>query len=300
MKVTIDKNSGYCFGVEFAIKMAEDEMEVSDQLYCLGDIVHNDMEVKRLSAKGLVVIDREKLQELSNCKVLIRAHGEPPETYKTAIENNIELIDASCPVVLKLQHRVKTAFDKMEKEKGQIVIYGKKGHAEVIGLTGQTLEKAIVVMEDKDLDKIDFTKSVTLFSQTTKSTKGFYELKEKIENRIKEAKGELNEVDFNANDSICRQVSNREPQLLNFSKENDVIIFVSGKKSSNGKALYQVCKAENERSYFVENETEIDPLWFTTEDKVGICGATSTPMWLMEQVMKHINTFETNLEFENN
>lgn len=300
MKVTIDKNSGYCFGVEFAIKMAEDEMEVSDKLFCLGDIVHNDMEVKRLSEKGLVVIDREKLQELNNCKVLIRAHGEPPETYKTAIENNIELIDASCPVVLKLQHRVKTAFDKMEKEKGQIVIYGKKGHAEVIGLTGQTLEKAIVVMEDHDLDKIDFTKPVTLFSQTTKSTKGFYELKEKIENRIKDAKGELNEVDFNANDSICRQVSNREPQLLNFSKENDVIIFVSGKKSSNGKALYQVCKAENERSYFVENETEIDPLWFTAEDKVGICGATSTPMWLMEQVMKHINTFETNLEFENN
>ncbi|MCH7412643.1 4-hydroxy-3-methylbut-2-enyl diphosphate reductase [Belliella sp. R4-6] len=300
MKVTIDKNSGYCFGVEFAIKMAEDEMEVSDQLYCLGDIVHNDMEVKRLSEKGLVVIDREKLQELSNCKVLIRAHGEPPETYKTAIENNIELIDASCPVVLKLQHRVKTAFDKMEKEKGQIVIYGKKGHAEVIGLTGQTLEKAIVVMEDKDLDKIDFTKPVTLFSQTTKSTKGFYELKEKIENRIKEAKGLLSEIDFNANDSICRQVSNREPQLLNFSKDNDVIIFVSGKKSSNGKALYQVCKGENERSYFVENETEIDPLWFTAEDKVGICGATSTPMWLMEQVMKHINTFETNLEFENN
>ncbi|MFD2035586.1 4-hydroxy-3-methylbut-2-enyl diphosphate reductase [Belliella marina] len=300
MKVTIDKNSGYCFGVEFAIKMAEDEMEVSDQLYCLGDIVHNDMEVKRLSEKGLVVIDREKLQELNNCKVLIRAHGEPPETYKTAIENNIELIDASCPVVLKLQHRVKTAFDKMEKEKGQIIIYGKKGHAEVIGLTGQTLEKAIVVMDDKDLDKIDYTKPVTLFSQTTKSTKGFYELKEKIENRIREAKGILKEVDFNANDSICRQVSNREPQLLNFSRENDVIIFVSGKKSSNGKALYQVCKGENPRSYFVENETEIDPLWFSVEDKVGICGATSTPMWLMEQVMHHINTLEANLEFENN
>ena len=176
MQVTIDKNSGYCFGVEFAIKMAEDEMENSDQLYCLGDIVHNDMEVKRLSDKGLVVIDRDQLRELTNCKVLIRAHGEPPETYKTAIENNIELIDASCPVVLKLQHRVKNAFDKMEREKGQIVIYGKKGHAEVIGLTGQTLEKAIVVMEESDLDKINYQKPVTLFSQTTKSTKGFYEL----------------------------------------------------------------------------------------------------------------------------
>ncbi|UJP65380.1 4-hydroxy-3-methylbut-2-enyl diphosphate reductase [Mongoliitalea daihaiensis] len=292
MIVTIDKNSGYCFGVEFAIKMAEDEMEASDKLYCLGDIVHNDMEVKRLADKGLVIIDRDQLQELSDCKVLIRAHGEPPETYKMAIENNIELIDASCPVVLKLQHRVKTAFDKMEKERGQIVIYGKKGHAEVIGLTGQTLEKAIVVMEDKDLDKIDYTKPVTLFSQTTKSTKGFYELKEKIEERIKAVKGSLTEVDFNANDSICRQVSNREPQLSKFAAENDVIVFVSGKKSSNGKALYQVCKSVNPQSYFVENENELEPCWFENQGTVGICGATSTPMWLMEQVKTHIEKLE--------
>jgi 4-hydroxy-3-methylbut-2-enyl diphosphate reductase len=284
MQVTIDKNSGYCFGVEFAIKMAEDEMENKETLYCLGDIVHNDMEVKRLSEKGLVVIDREQLQELSNCKVLIRAHGEPPETYKLAIENNIELIDASCPVVLKLQHRVKNAFDKMERENGQIVIYGKKGHAEVIGLTGQTLEKAIVVMDDSDLDTLDYSRPITLFSQTTKSTKGFYELSEKIEGRIKEAKGELTEVDFNSNDSICRQVSNREPQLQRFAQENDVILFVSGKKSSNGKALYQVCLSENPRSYFIENEEEIEVEWFQNVERVGICGATSTPMWLMEQV----------------
>ena len=288
MQVTIDKNSGYCFGVEFAIKMAEDEMENQDTLYCLGDIVHNDMEVKRLREKGLVVIDREQLQELSNCKVLIRAHGEPPETYKLAIENNIELIDASCPVVLKLQHRVKNAFDKMERENGQIVIYGKKGHAEVIGLTGQTLEKAIVVMEDADLEKIDYQRPVTLFSQTTKSTKGFYALSEKIEKRIIEAKGELNELDFNSNDSICRQVSNREPQLQRFAQENDVILFVSGKKSSNGKALYQVCLAENPRSYFIENELEVEQDWFQKDDKVGICGATSTPMWLMEQVRSYV------------
>jgi len=290
MQVTIDKNSGYCFGVEFAIKMAEDEMEQSDRLYCLGDIVHNDMEVKRLNAKGLEVIDRAQLQNLHDCKVLIRAHGEPPETYRTAIENNIELIDASCPVVLKLQHRVKSAFDKMEREEGQIVIYGKKGHAEVIGLTGQTLEKAIVVMEDSDLDKIDFKRPVTLFSQTTKSTKGFYDISQKIEERIKAAKGEITDVDYNANDSICRQVSNREPQLQRFSQENDVILFVSGKKSSNGKALYQVCLSENPRSYFVENETEIDPEWFQQEDKVGICGATSTPMWLMEQVKTYVES----------
>jgi len=288
MQVTIDKNSGYCFGVEFAIKMAEDEMENSEQLYCLGDIVHNDMEVQRLAGKGLVIIDRQQLAELRDCKVLIRAHGEPPETYKTAIENNIELIDASCPVVLKLQHRVKNAFDKMEREEGQIVIYGKKGHAEVIGLTGQTLEKAIVVMEDSDLEKIDYTRPVTLFSQTTKSTKGFYQLSQKIEDRIKSTKGEMTMVDFNANDSICRQVSNREPQLQRFAKENDVILFVSGKKSSNGKALYQVCQSENPRSYFIENETELDPEWLKPDDKVGICGATSTPMWLMEQVQANV------------
>ena len=289
MQVNIDKNSGYCFGVEFAIKMAEDEMENKEPLYCLGDIVHNDMEVKRLSAKGLVVIDREQLQELSNCKVLIRAHGEPPETYKLAIENNIELIDASCPVVLKLQHRVKNAFDKMERENGQIVIYGKKGHAEVIGLTGQTLEKAIVVMDDSDLDKLDYNRPITLFSQTTKSTKGFYALSEKIEGRIKEAKGELTEIDFNSNDSICRQVSNREPQLQRFAQENDVILFVSGKKSSNGKALYQVCLSENPRSYFIENEEEIETDWFQNAERVGICGATSTPMWLMEQVKTFVS-----------
>lgn len=295
MQVTIDKNSGYCFGVEFAIKMAEDEMQNSDQLYCLGDIVHNDMEVKRLREKGLVVIDRDQLQELTNCKVLIRAHGEPPETYRTAIENNIELIDASCPVVLKLQNRVKNAFDKMERENGQIVIYGKKGHAEVIGLTGQTLEKAVVVMEDADLEKIDYNRPVTLFSQTTKSTKGFYDLSQKIEERIKTAKGDLTELDFNSNDSICRQVSNREPQLKNFAKENNVILFVSGKKSSNGKALYQICLSENPRSYFIENETDLDSEWFQLEDRIGICGATSTPRWLMEQVKSYVESLEENL-----
>lgn len=292
MQVSIDKNSGYCFGVEFAIKMAEDEMEHNDHLYCLGDIVHNDMEVKRLNAKGLEVIDREQLQNLHDCKVLIRAHGEPPETYKTAIENNIELIDASCPVVLKLQHRVKTAFDKMEREEGQIVIYGKKGHAEVIGLTGQTLEKAIVVMEESDLEKIDFKRPVTLFSQTTKSTKGFYEISQKIEDRIQAAKQEVTRETFNANDSICRQVSNREPQLHRFSQDNDVILFVSGKKSSNGKALYQVCLGENQRSYFIENESEIETEWFHSEDKIGICGATSTPMWLMERIKSHVESLD--------
>ncbi len=293
MEVTIDQNSGYCFGVEFAIQMAEDEM-ADGKLYCLGDIVHNSMEVERLNAKGLQIIDRDALKKIKDSKVLIRAHGEPPETYELALKNNIELVDASCPVVLKLQNRVKVAYDKMQAAKGQIVIYGKLGHAEVIGLTGQTNNEAIIVMEEADLDKIDFTRPVTLFSQTTKSTKGFYHIRSLIEERIKDAKGTLEELDFSANDSICRQVSNREPQLQKFAQDVDVIIFVSGKKSSNGKALYGVCKAQNDRSYFIENENELDLGWFNADDKVGICGATSTPMWLMEKVAKHIeNSFHT-------
>ncbi|GJM27600.1 MAG: 4-hydroxy-3-methylbut-2-enyl diphosphate reductase [Cyclobacteriaceae bacterium] len=295
MRIEIDSNSGYCFGVEFAIQMAEDELLDGEVLYCLGDIVHNDMEVKRLTDQGLVVISREELPDLKNSRVLIRAHGEPPETYKLAMENNLELIDASCPVVLKLQNRVKHAFDKIQDQKGQIVIYGKQGHAEVIGLTGQTKQEAIVVMEDQDLDKIDYTRPITLFSQTTKSTKGFYRIKELIQQRIAEAKENQNEVEFKANDSICRQVSNREPQLKQFSTLHDVIIFVSGKKSSNGKALYSVCKEQNVRSYFIENEQDLDLSWFNPEDSVGICGATSTPMWLMRQVADFIEFNHTQL-----
>ena len=295
MKIEIDQNSGYCFGVEFAIQMAEDELADGQKLYCLGDIVHNDMEVKRLTKKGLVIVDREALPGLKNCRVLIRAHGEPPETYKLAMQNNLELVDASCPVVLKLQNRVKHAYDKTDEAKGQIVIYGKQGHAEVIGLTGQTEQEAIVIMDDADLDKIDFTRPVTLFSQTTKSTKGFYRIKKLIEDRIEKAGRSLDVSNFKANDSICRQVSNREPQLIRFSSAKDVIVFVSGKKSSNGKALYGVCKENNPRSYFIENETELDPSWFKSTDSVGICGATSTPMWLMEQVADHIRRLDAQL-----
>jgi len=288
MNIEIDKNSGYCFGVEYAIEMAEDELNDSGTLYCLGDIVHNHMEVARLAAKGLKIISQEDMKDLSDCKVLIRAHGEPPETYKLAIENNIELIDASCPVVLKLQNRVKGSFDQMEEREGQVVIYGKSGHAEVVGLTGQTKEKAIVVMEDEDLEQIDFSKPITLYSQTTKSTKGFYRLKSILEERIAENKGSLEVTDFKANDSICRQVSNREPSMEKFSQNHDVIIFVSGKKSSNGRALYGVCKNFNERSYFIGSEDELDLNWIKPEDSIGICGATSTPMWLMKQVRDYI------------
>ena len=292
MEITIDKNSGYCFGVEFAIQMAEDEMQEVDELYCLGDIVHNSMEVKRLYEKGLRIIDHEQLKNLHDCKVLIRAHGEPPETYQIALKNNIELIDASCPVVLKLQNRVKHAYDSIAEQKGQIVIYGQQGHAEVIGIAGQTQDEAIIVTTEEDLDKIDFNRPVTFFSQTTKSTKGFYHIKSLLEERILAAQGNLD--NFDANDSICRQVSNREPHLLKFAKEHDVIVFVSGKKSSNGKALYAVCQRENPQSYFIENEEELDAGWFKNAKSVGICGATSTPMWLMQQVAESIR--EINLQ----
>ena len=288
MRVEIDINSGYCFGVEFAIQMAEDEMDHGETLYCLGDIVHNSMEVARLEAKGLKIINHEDLKKIHDAKVLIRAHGEPPETYKLALANNIELIDASCPVVLKLQNRVKNSFDQVKEKNGQVVIYGKPGHAEVIGLIGQTNDEAIVVMEEKDLEAIDWSRPIILYSQTTKSTKGFYNMKSLIEGRITQENGQLIEGEFKANDSICRQVSNREPQLEKFSKQHDVILFVSGKKSSNGKALYQVCLKQNPRSYFIENEHEIKAEWLKNTDHVGICGATSTPNWLMEQVSNHL------------
>ncbi|WP_139924479.1 4-hydroxy-3-methylbut-2-enyl diphosphate reductase [Hymenobacter sp. DG01] len=286
MNVTIDKNSGYCFGVEFAIQMAEDELGNQETLYCLGDIVHNRMEVERLHALGLRIIDREQLAELHDAKVLIRAHGEPPETYELALRNNIELIDASCPVVLKLQNRVKHAFDATTRQDGQIVIYGQPGHAEVIGLTGQTRNQALIVMTEQDLDQVDFSRPVTLFSQTTKSTAGFYHMKEVIENRIKAAGGSLEA--FDANDSICRQVSNREPALAKFAQQHDVVVFVSGRKSSNGKALFSVVNKTNQRSYFVENEEELSEEWFQGAESVGICGATSTPMWLMQRVKNRI------------
>ncbi len=290
MLIQVDENSGFCFGVVYAIEMAESELEEGKQLYCLGDIVHNDMEVERLKAKGLQIVNHEEFKQLKNCRVLIRAHGEPPETYQTAIENNIELIDASCPVVLKLQNRVKTAFDQIgQGEYGQIVILGKPGHAEVAGLLGQTLQKAIIISSEDDLHKIDFNQPIHFYSQTTKSTSLFYELKEKI---IQRALSEGNE-NVTANDTICRQVSNRAPELRKFANKFDVIVFVAGKKSSNGKVLYQVCKAENENSYFISTIDELNPDWFTGHESIGICGATSTPMWLMEQTAQEIEQLTT-------
>lgn len=277
MQVTIDQNSGFCFGVLYAIQMAEDELNEKGYLYCLGDIVHNNKEIERLTAKGLKIINHEELKEIKNSTVLIRAHGEPPETYKIAIENNLTLIDASCPVVLKLQHRIKTAFDLGT----QIVIYGEPGHAEVNGLLGQTKNQAIVIKNLEDLNKIDFSRPITLFSQTTKSTKEFYQIAEEINKR---------QAAFKANDTICRQVSNRDIQLREFAKKFDVIIFVSGKKSSNGKVLHKVCESVNPRSYFISELEELNPDWFENCNTVGVCGATSTPMWLMEEVAEVIRS----------
>lgn len=287
MNVTIDPNSGFCFGVVYAIQMAEDELDETGKLYCLGDIVHNNMEVDRLKAKGLQIINHDDLANLHDCKVLIRAHGEPPSTYELALKNNIELIDASCPVVLKLQNRVKTSFEGIDND-AQIVIYGQPGHAEVNGLVGQTDGRAIVVFEEKDLDNIDYDKPVHFFSQTTKSTIGFEKMVRDIQERIVKHKGSLEDGDFITNDTLCRQVSNREPQLKRFAAAYEVVVFVSGRKSSNGKALYTVCKNVNPDSYFVSSADEIEADWFNGKQTVGIAGATSTPMWLMEQVKEKI------------
>ncbi|SMG27742.1 4-hydroxy-3-methylbut-2-enyl diphosphate reductase [Marivirga sericea] len=278
LNVKIDNSSGFCFGVVYAIEMAEDMLEEQGYLYCLGDIVHNDEEVKRLEAKGLRIIDRDALKELTNERVLIRAHGEPPSTYKLAIENNLTLVDASCPVVLKLQNRIKNSFDKKE----QIYIYGKHGHAEVEGLLGQTNQEAVVFQDISELDIDSLPREMTLYSQTTKSTDNFYKIKE-----ILTEAG----ISVNANDTICRQVSNRDKELRSFAGEFDKIVFVSGTKSSNGKVLYNVCKDKNPNTYFISNITELDQSWFLENDSVGICGATSTPMWLMEQVRDELLKF---------
>ena len=271
LQVTIDKDSGFCFGVVYAIDMAEEILEDDGYLYCLGDIVHNDEEVARLKAKGLRIIGHGDLASLKNEKVLIRAHGEAPETYRTALENNITLIDASCPVVLKLQNRIKTSYDGQEK----ILIFGKHGHAEVIGLQGQTNNEAIVFQDLEELDHVELPSSFTLYSQTTKSVDKFYAIKEELQNRGYEVK---------ANDTICRQVSNRYEDLGDFARQYDKIVFVSGKKSSNGKVLYDVCKQANAQSYFISDPAELDETIFEPNDTVGICGATSTPMWLMKNV----------------
>ena len=289
MNVTIDPHSGFCFGVVYAIEIAERELAKSDKLYCLGDIVHNNMEVKRLKDMGLIIIEHDELDSLNNCKVLIRAHGEPPETYRIALKNNLELIDASCPIVLNLQNEIRYGFEEMQDKGGQIVIYGKEGHAEVNGLRGQTLGKAIVIGTEDDLDKIDFRRPVHLYAQTTKSVSGFQEIVEKIRLRMEKVMPG-GKIDFCWNDSICRQVSNRSGKLQDFAVNFEAVIFVSGKKSSNGMILYQVCKDINPNTHLVSGKEDLRKEWFSKVHHVGVCGATSTPMWLMEEVAAEIRT----------
>lgn len=278
LHIDIDPNSGFCFGVVYAIDMAEEYLDEQDHLYCLGDIVHNDEEVMRLEKKGLRIIDHDELQNIKNEKVLIRAHGEPPSTYRIALENNLELVDASCPVVLKLQNRIRKSYERKEN----IFIYGKHGHAEVLGLKGQTNNEAVVFQDLEELDNQNLPEEITLFSQTTKSVGKFHDLVKNLND---------SGVNVNANDTICRQVSNRDVELRNFAKKYDAIVFVSGTKSSNGKVLYQVCLDQNPNTYFVSSADQIEKNWFNGVKSVGICGATSTPFWLMDHVKNKIATF---------
>lgn len=285
VNIEIDEHSGFCFGVVTAINKAEEELAKGETLYCLGDIVHNSREVERLKTMGLITINREEFKQLRNVKVLLRAHGEPPETYMIARENNIEIIDATCPVVLRLQKRIKQEFlqDAANDEK-QIVIYGKNGHAEVLGLVGQTDGKAIVIEKAEEVKKLDLNKSIRLFSQTTKSLDEFQEIVAYIKQNISP------EATFEYYDTICRQVANRMPKLREFAATHDLIFFVSGKKSSNGKMLFEECLKVNANSHLIDNEKEIDPSLLQNVQSIGVCGATSTPKWLMEKIYNHIQS----------
>lgn len=276
--IEIDSESGFCFGVTTAIKKAEEELAKGTPLYCLGDIVHNGQECERLKKLGLITINHEEYAKLKNVKVLLRAHGEPPETYRIAAENNIEIIDATCPVVLRLQKRIKQEYISKEPEREkQIVIYGKNGHAEVLGLVGQTNGEAIVIEKIEEVDKIDLSRDVRLYSQTTKSLDEFRNIVSYIEQNISKS------ATFQYFDTICRQVANRMPNIRKFAASHDVILFVCGQKSSNGKILFHECKEINPNTYQVDKPEDIDMEWFRNTKSIGICGATSTPKWLMDK-----------------
>ena len=290
LQIEIDNGSGFCFGVTTAIKKAEEELQKGGTLYCLGDIVHNGMEVERLHARGLVTIDHQQLRRLHNAKVLLRAHGEPPETYAIARRNNIEIIDATCPVVLQLQKRIKKQHEnnaETNDSERQIVIFGKNGHAEVLGLVGQTHSKAIVIEKFDDVKKLDFSRNIYLYSQTTKSLDEFHHIIDYIRDHISPS------AEFKSFDTICRQVANRMPNIAAFAGRHDVVIFVAGRKSSNGKVLFKECLSVNPNSHQIESAAEIDMRWFNNAETVGICGATSTPKWLMEECREYIRKRET-------
>ncbi len=287
MKIEIDQQSGFCFGVEKVIKIAEDILKEEGKVYCLGEIVHNQREMERLMSLGLVTIDYETYRNMKNCKVLIRAHGEPPETYEIAKKNNIQLLDGTCPIVDRLQKKVKIGYEEMKKKDGQVVIFGKEKHAEVIGLKGQAEGKAIVVNHLHELDQIDFSKPVVLYSQTTRNKKKYRELGREIQKRIN---GVTDRSELLIYNTICNQVANRELTIREFARNHDLVLFVSGKNSSNGKMLFQVCKEENPNSRFISAEPEIEKRWFDNAKSVGICGATSTPEWLMRNVAEKVKS----------
>ena len=275
IQIEIDNGSGFCFGVTTAIKKAEEELAQGEKLYCLGDIVHNGMECERLRQMGLITINHEEMRKLHDVKVLLRAHGEPPETYELARRNNIEIIDATCPVVLKLQKRIKEQYDA--NLQSQIVIFGKKGHAEVLGLVGQTQSSAIVIENFDEVTKLDFSRDIYLYSQTTKSLDEFHRIIDYIQAHISP------NAKFQSFDTICRSVANRMPNISQFAAKHDLVLFVCGRKSSNGKVLYNECLRVNPNTHLVEGPEEIEPQWLEGINTVGICGATSTPKWLMEQ-----------------
>jgi len=285
--VEIDPDSGFCYGVVRAIHMAENELQSGNTLFSLGDIVHNEPEVARLSRRGMRTINHHDLQQLRNAKVLIRAHGEPPETYRIAAGNNISVVDATCPVVLNLQKKVHRACLKSRENNGQVVIYGKPGHAEVNGLVGQTENTAIVINSVDEIGQVDVRRPVYLFAQTTMTIEGLQRIRSAIEQKRNEEQVSKT-VPFQVNDTVCRQVSNREPQLTGFARRHDAVIFVSGRKSSNGKALFEACLKANPRTHLVTTPGDIDLKWLESVSNVGICGATSTPRWLMEEVAGRI------------
>ena len=284
MVVEIDKQSGFCFGVQNAVEIAEKALLKGEKVFSLGPIVHNDKEVDRLSTLGLVSIDHEKFKELKDCKVLIRAHGEPPETYAIAEKNNLSIIEATCPIVKRLQSKIRDAWIRTKEGDGQVVIFGKQGHAEVVGLQGQINNEGIIVSGPADFRKIDISKPVYLFAQTTMSVREYSILSEILCTKMME--NGITDMTKNLiiNKTICGQVSNREPHLKAFAKKHDTIIFVSGRESSNGKMLYSVCKNINPDTHFVSSQEELDKSWFTGKNSIGICGATSTPKWLIENI----------------
>lgn len=283
MNITIDDNSGFCFGVIHAIQTAEEYLRTHDTLYCLGDIVHNNEEVKRLTSIGLRVISFEEFENLHDTTVLIRAHGEPPLTYQTAKANNIVLIDATCPVVLKLQQRIRDFYQSADNKGKQILIFGKKGHAEVIGLMGQADNDVLVISSFDEIDKIDYSRPAMLYSQTTQSLEQYFQLIEQIKNKYEETgHSDL----FEYADTICRKVANRAKEIAEFAQKHDTILFVSGEKSSNGLYLFDICKNNNPSSYMISNAEQIRTLDICPAESIGICGATSTPMWLMEECAK--------------